>query len=129
MDRDWWKEYLDRVIPHFSGERISVAQHINSVQFVRFNHGQNSGLGAILLAAHFGAQEIIMLGYDCGHTDGKTHWHGDHPKTLGNAGKVNQWPRQFERMLPLLKGVNVINASRVTALDMFPKAELEEVLQ
>lgn len=69
-----------------------------------------------------------MIGYDCQKTGGKAHWHGDHPKPLGNAGAVDKWPAQFKDMLRYLRGVSVINCSRETALSCFPRATLEEFL-
>lgn len=47
------------------------------------NDAFNSGQRAIQLAAHFGAERIILLGYDCSLENG-THWHGNHPDGLKN---------------------------------------------
>lgn len=89
---------------------------------------RNSGAGAINLAAHLGAKSIVLLGYDCQHTGGKTHWHGNHPKGLGNAGKVNDWPAQFATLATKLCAVNIINCTRDTRLNCWPKKSLEETL-
>lgn len=82
------------------------------------------------LAAARGAETIVMLGYDCQHTDGKAHWHGNHPKGLGNAGSVNKWTQSFAELATDLKkkGVTAINASRATALDCFERMDLETAL-
>ncbi|MGA4815964.1 hypothetical protein ACPA9J_15885 [Pseudomonas aeruginosa] len=45
-----------------------------------------------------GAKRIILLGYDMQKTNGQSHWHGDHPKGLGSAGKIAEWPSEFERL-------------------------------
>lgn len=70
-----------------------------------------------------------MLGYDCKHAaDGKRHWHGDHPKGLGNAGSVGKWPAQFRDVAQRLHGVEIVNATRDTALTIWPQVPLEEAL-
>lgn len=93
--------------------------------------GGNSGFQAINLAFLWGAVRIILLGYDMhrGH-DGRRHWHHDHPRELGNLGDLVQWRARFVPMAASLQrlGVQVINASRSTALDAFPKMLLEQAL-
>lgn len=112
----------------FDGLRYS-ANRVPDVTRVHFETHRNSGAALIALAARAGASRIILLGYDCQHTGGKAHWHGDHPPELGNARSVDKWPAAFRalaRSLPA--GVKVINCSRATALDCFPRAVLENVL-
>lgn len=89
----------------------------------------NSGAGALLMAKHYGAELIIMLGYDC-HVgeDGQRHWHGAHPKGLGNAGMIAKWPEQFAKAARQLQPTRVVNASRVTALECFEHMTLEKAL-
>ena len=72
---------------------------------------------------------MILLGYDCQHTAGLRHWHQDHPGKLGNADGVAEWPAQFAEIMPRLRGTDVINASRESALTLFPRATLEEALE
>lgn len=90
----------------------------------------NSGAALIAQAAWWGVRRIVLLGFDCSHTGGRTHWHGSHPAHLGDAAGVADWPAQFRAILPRLdsEGVEVVNASRVTALDMFPRQSLEQAL-
>ncbi|QEY18911.1 hypothetical protein D0C16_05475 [Cellvibrio sp. KY-GH-1] len=80
------------------------------------------------MAAYLGVKRVIMLGYDMQHTGGKTHWHGDHPKGLANAGKVNKWPVQFDYLKNNLGDVEIINASSVSALTCFKRVSLDEAL-
>ena len=128
MDREWWKRYLEQAKAEFHGLRFSPLTGLAGVKHVKFVHGQNSGAGAISLANHWGAKRIILLGYDCQKTGGKSHWHGDHPRGLGNAGSIGTWPLQF---YTLSKRINteIINCSRETALTMFERRPLEEVLK
>ena len=137
MDEAWWNHYLDEVKATFKGERFSHGQR-KGVQRVRTDYyrqqGQNSGAGAIALAHHFGARVVYLLGYDCQLTGGKAHWHGDHPaiadpkRRLGNAGSLPKWPAQFRELIRFVPGTRIINCSRETALTVFPRARLEDVL-
>lgn len=90
----------------------------------------NSGHQAINLASVFGAARILLLGYDVQHTGGKSHWHGDHPRTLGNARCVANWARGFKRQAQdaRLLGIEIVNCSRVTALDCFDRAKITDCL-
>lgn len=70
------------------------------------------------------------MGYDMQHTGGKAHWHGDHPKGLGNAQRMNRYVMHFPYIAKDLEaeGVEVINCSRETALDCFKRASIREVI-
>lgn len=129
MDRSFWlKKWPDLPKTRF----ISTAQmDIPGVQAIPcFNPG-NSGAGAISLAAHLKASKIILLGYDCKYGEGgKRHFFGDHPPGMaGNAGSIHKWPEHFRQVARRLAGkCDIINATRETALDMWPLAKLEDVL-
>jgi hypothetical protein len=92
--------------------------------------GSNSGYQAINLLFHMHAKNILLLGYDMGPVNGKMHWHADHP--------VRTTPTVFEQlMIPAYKtivnelrdaGISVFNCSPNSALDVFPKTTLSEVL-
>lgn len=99
-----------------------------SVTHAPVHHYHNSGAGVIALAAYLGVKKVIMLGYDMQHTSGKKHWHGDHPRGLANAGKVASWPARFRELKTAHPALEIINCSRVTALNCFPRADLERVL-
>lgn len=89
----------------------------------------NSGQRAIQLAAHLGAERIILLGYDCSLVNG-THWHGDHPGTLKNpdSKSITRWAGEFQRLADSLPDVDIINCSRHTALTCFRTSTLQKVL-
>jgi hypothetical protein len=118
----------------FAGAAYSVnaVPGVARVQFA--GEIQNSGVLAIALAHRFGAARITLLGYDCQHTGGKTHWHGNHPPGMANAGSiagtktVPTWAQQFAAVAERVKSAAVVNASRVTALAAFPRAPLEACL-
>ncbi|MND92844.1 hypothetical protein D3C80_850180 [compost metagenome] len=127
MDSAWWQRHADEAVAAFQGERWAPITY-HSVSKARFQHFQNSGAGAVSLAAHWGAERIVLLGYDCQRTGGRSHWHGDHPTGLGNAGSLDKWPAQFRELSRHLAHLEVINCSRETALAVFPRRPLGEVL-
>ena len=88
----------------------------------------NSGAGAISAAVHAGAKRVILLGYDCQKTGGKSHWHGDHPKNLGNAGRIEAWHDGFAKLKNDCSHVEILNATRETALECFDRITLEAAL-
>ena len=94
--------------------------------------GRNSGYQAINLAVHLGAVRIVLLGYDMDPgPDGAEHWHGPHPNAptvIGNKYKLFRSAFTTLRTPLEAAGVTVINATRRTALETFPQAPLETVL-
>lgn len=94
--------------------------------------GHHSGYQAINLAVHLGATRVVLLGYDMQATAGRQHYFGDHQH--GAPGRalpfglfLFHWP---SIVAPLAqRGVTVINASRETALDLFPRMPIDEALR
>jgi len=128
MDRDWWRMYREEAGNAFKGELVSPLPNCFGVRRIACGQYLNSGAGAIGLAVHMGAQRVILLGYDCQRTGGQAHWHGNHPKGLGNAGSINTWPAQFQKLARDLRNFNIVNCTRETALTCFPRVELEKAL-
>jgi hypothetical protein len=144
-DGDWWDEYIGEARRTFSGELWtfdSVAAERHGLRVAKglderglgrdiIHTGNNSGYQAINLVYLRGAARIILLGYDMkrGPT-GKLHWHGDHPRGLNRGCAFSTWLKRFPALAEDLKseGVSVINATRDTALECFPKMRLEEAL-
>lgn len=145
FDSAWWREYGrgkpsdggPSVEDVFTGDRLTCSMIGNTLgiptlyqqNWVR-GYG-NSGTAAISLAVVCGAVKVVLLGYDCQKTGGLTHWHGAHPKPLGNAKSMPAWPRKFAQVAAFAasKKVPVINCSRETALKCFPRSELLEELR
>lgn len=129
MDRPWWRVHYQDARQQFTGRLITVSDWGKSTERVRGKLGQNSGAGAMCLAALWGAQRIIMLGYDCEYApDGKRHWHGDHPPGLGNCVSIGKFPAQFGMVVEQLNGIEIINASRHSVLTYWPRLNLEQAL-
>jgi len=89
--------------------------------------GRNGCYQAINVAVHFGATRILLLGVDMqGHPS--SHFFGRHPDNSGPPMLVC-----LERFATLLKplkalGIEVLNCTRKTALECFPRVPLEQAL-
>jgi hypothetical protein len=99
----------------------------------RIHTGKNSGYQAIGLAYLFGAARVVLLGFDfMVGPKGEHHWHGNHPKGLGNGGamRYSTWARCMDVLANDLKRTDcvVVNASRRTALRCFQRVTLEDAL-
>lgn len=93
--------------------------------------GGNSGYQAINVAVHLGARRIVLLGYDmCKGAGGRSHWFGEHPKGLGRNASYQGYLSKFPTLVAPLKqlGVEVINCTRTTVLNTFPKQPLAVAL-
>jgi Uncharacterized Rossmann fold enzyme len=95
--------------------------------------GKNGGFQALHLAVLFGASRIVLLGYDFQATGNKSHWHGDHPPGLSNSRRrYGQWLQPLQQLARDIKtrgGIEVLNATRETAIECFPRVELQEALR
>jgi hypothetical protein len=102
-------------------------------------HGNNSGYGALNLAACLGASPIYLLGFDMNYkktvTEGlfeattRTHWHEGHPQPH-KPHTVRKFIQYFQ--LPAIKakerGFEIINLNPDSALPYFLKKHYKEVL-
>ena len=91
--------------------------------------GFNSGYQSINLAVHLGAARILLLGYDLSDgPDGRCHWHPPHPDRMASPyhAMLTAFPSLVQPLADL--GVSVVNCSRRTILDAFPKGTLDEEL-
>lgn len=151
-DEHWWDLHCGA--PWFHGERWSshnadadpkidaAARHgIHLVdgriasgfsfdpQFIHY--GDNSGFQAINLALLFGAKRIVLVGFNMSHVGGRSHFFGDHPPGLRTIDdehyKLLVAPFRTAA-LRLPADVQIINATRDSALDCFPKISLESAL-
>lgn len=136
-DANWWAVHHRQVQRSFRGHCVTGqsagkrfgAQYLGLLGMKTF---RNAGCAAISLAVLAGARRVILLGYDGRFAaDGRTHWHGDHPVgLLGNCGSMPHWPERFGQVAAYARqhGVEVVNASRDSAHDMFPRVSLEDAL-
>jgi len=92
-------------------------------------HGNNSGYGALNLAACLGASPIYLLGFDMKYADKKTHWHEGHP-VPHRANTVQRFMQYFKMAAIKTKemGIEVINLNPASALPYFRKRHHKDVL-
>lgn len=136
MDMRWWLEYHREVAEVFKGRKLSEAHGAKkfgaeSTYGVGWWRGfGNSGSCALAFAIEGKPDKVLMLGYDCQSTGGKTHWHGDHGPKLSNARSMPRWPKAFKNVAAHAKarGVRVVNVSRETSLTCFERGQLESEL-
>lgn len=147
-DVQWWKWHDG--VKGFAGEKWSldwehkwkarVRALFPDVQLLRhtgrtgletdpsgIREGRNSGYQAINVAVHYGASRIVLLGYDMKLGATGAHFFGEHPTK--HRGPYAQFVPLFKTLVEPLKALNVeiVNCSRVTRLECFPKADLRAV--
>ena len=141
-DHKWWRYHQG--VPDFLGLKYALEPQDEwpRVQVLRntgndgiefdpsgLRTGYNSGAQAINLAVHLGVAKIVLLGFDCWRgPNGRQNWfekpglHVDSPYPI--------FLQAFAAMVAPLKalGIEVVNASRFTVLQAFPRVTLEDVL-
>jgi hypothetical protein len=144
-DAKWWKYHQG--VPSFMGLKYSLQQDAAQWGATVLEHtgpdgielaptglrsGRNSGAAAINVAVHFGAVKVVLLGYDMGHAPGSpSHWFGDHPSQIRASSPYDSFIAAFRVAAVQLQqlGVSVLNCSRITAVDAFPRVALEDALR
>lgn len=147
-DAEWWKWRKDDSDTFFpwqlwtlDPEAVQWRSRLHCVNFhgqegIEFNDpavvrtGGHGGYTAINIAVHLGAKKIVLLGYDMQPgPDGRNHFFGEHP----NGHHVNyEFKLGVYAALPALlasHNIEIVNASRVTAIPYIKRVTLEEALQ
>lgn len=94
----------------------------------------SSGACAINLAVHFGVKRIVLIGFDMRKVDGETNFHHDHPHHKRKQGKSYNPYARFLQPFPVIAkslqqlGIECINATPGSALEVFPIMTLEEAV-
>lgn len=134
-DRKWWNYHGP--LPWFGGLKLSLEETpFRDVMQLKnggkegfdpdrgtLRTGGNGGYQAVHLAVHLGAPKILLVAFDM---KGE-HWFGKHPAILSGASPSTKvWIEQFGKLAKILKTMNVevINASRESALECFPRGDL-----
>jgi len=94
--------------------------------------GGNSGFQAINLAYLWGAQRIVMLGFDMQvGPKGASHWFGDHPenKGFGNPKVFDSWIKHLKILARDLndQGIDVFNCTRTTSVTSFVRCRIADL--
>lgn len=98
----------------------------------RVGSGGNSGFQAINLAAQFGARRILLIGFDF-HGASGLHWYGPNVgRGMRNPKDTNfaRWRAALASQAGTLArmGIEVVNASRGSALTCFDTASIDGAL-
>jgi len=126
LDPKFWMEYRSQ-IP--KGPRLCSHVRNSQVDVVKTYKVGNSGANAIPLAIAYGADRILLVGYDSKlGPNGETHHHGDHPSPLMNCTRIESWPERFGQIRRKFGNKEIINCSIETALKCFPRGTLEREL-
>ncbi len=150
-DSSWWRHHEG--VPDFTGEKWTshglkppndkteiaaryglrvVAGEMKpgfSLDPTRIHYGQNSGFQAVNLAILWGADPIVLVGFDMRVVEDKRHFFGSHPPGLKSGGSYHVWVKHFERAKAMLPaGIRIINATPGSALGCFERLTLEEAL-
>lgn len=83
--------------------------------------GGNSGFQAVNLAYMLGAKTILLLGFDMFGE----HFFGKHPDKLDVPSPFKTFIESFNT---ITKDVEIINCSRMTDLNCFPRMRIQSVL-
>jgi hypothetical protein len=133
-DGRYWRahhEEIEKVAPQAKRFGKSANAHKKyGAKFVKtaMKGDYNSGQMGLEYALRQSPDLIVMLGFDVSLDDGY-HFHGPHEKTPNPAkGRMKRWVEQFARIPEQYAVDHVINCSRKTALAMFKREALEDVL-
>lgn len=146
-DFQCWQEYNSDIVAKFTGEKWTCNPQVARTFKVNLigraygagyspergtiTTGGNSGFQAVHLAAYWGAQRILLLGYDMQRTGGKEHHYGKHRGRLANGVGFKEWLARFKPLVIDLKRqkIQLLNLSRSTALpaEWIPQATVEQV--
>jgi len=133
-DNRYWKAYWKDIeaagVKARRFSRSSTAEKAVGAKYVKTKmpRDYNSGQLAIELAIRGGAALVVMLGFDASVKDG-LHCHGPHDKTPNpNGNRCDRWLDQFSRIPGAYPKAKIINCSRRTAIDCFPRKTLESVI-
>lgn len=142
MDRAYWHAYGDKIpagpelwTTHRECAKVYRLHYIRgemgggmSASKDTIRMGANSGYQGLQLALYFGAERVVLLGYDMQFTHGRSHFHGDH------KGLSNPLPERFKGWIAAFKEIpadvraRIVNASPHTALQCFKRLSLETCL-
>lgn len=91
---------------------------------------KSSGASAINLALHLGASKVVLLGFDMKMGSSGHNWHSNHKHVPRSTVYQHLFLPPFEKIAKDAKvlGLEIVNATPGSALDVFPKVNLLTVL-
>lgn len=129
--RKQWGPDHDPVDPAQWGIECFESTHANGLctKEGTIHTGSNSGYAAINVALHKGFKRIILIGFDMSMDGEKRHFFGDHPKPLNFVSNYNTFIDCFRTINPKDYGLEIWNCSRRSALEHFPRYDLDSCLE
>lgn len=93
-------------------------------------HCSNTGAEALALAIMFGANPILLAGFDMKTVKGKHNWHDNHERKMPESIYEDSYMHPFKTLAIGAKdrGTQIINCTIGSALGIFPIVPMEEVL-
>lgn len=148
-DASWWRQEGRHVPADYRAERWSV--DTEAAEFgcrivgsfgglgLMENHlgpqirrGHSSGFMAIQMALRRRSSKVLLIGFDCmDGPSGQKHWFGQHRGALKRSQPFDVWIQDYMYMGRdcAQRGLRVINCSERTAIDAFPRSDLEAELE
>jgi hypothetical protein len=141
-DPQWWDQFAG--VPDFKGTRatqdLGTARkyglaYIRSKRGIGFSktwdyihRGDNSGFQALNIAVLAKCDPIVLLGFDMKMNGKQRHWFGDHPGDRNVNSPYHTFATHFNDAALHAPNLNILNATRDTALKCWPKVELRTVI-
>lgn len=94
------------------------------------HYGNNSGFQAVNLALLWGADPVILAGFDMREIGGRRHFFGEHEAPLRRGSNFAKWIANFAKAAEMLwhPRPTIINATPGSALKCFPMMSLTDAL-
>jgi len=145
-DQGWYRRQK-KALQEFSGLIVTNSVNLLSEPEIKICRRLNFGLHyetdwqlcwncstgalAINLAVLLGVKRIFLLGYDMKVTNGKHNWYRENESYIKDDIYEYKFIKHFTTIAEGLKKLNIecYNANPDSALDVFPKIELEEAFQ
>ena len=137
MDWPWFREHRP-LVDYFPGAVLTISRRAakvlpDKIQLVAPPIVQpkllSAGHHAVDVAIAMGARRIVLLGFDCRIVNGRSHCHDDYGHQKGELyGDVflPMWAEYPARAAAA--GVEIINASPGSLIDVFPQISLDLIL-
>lgn len=141
-DPEWWDHHQGAA--SFKGLRVTQdagaarrwrLNYIESIDRQGFSlepgvihRGDNSGFQAVNLAVLASCSPIVLLGFDMKMSGSRRHWFGDHPGAMNKASPYQLFASAFNEAAQRHPELTIWNATRETALECYPRAELRALI-
>lgn len=150
-DEEFWDTYWTKIQFEFRNEKYTAsadaarrynlqkvrAKNHRGIEFdtsTRIVTGLHSGQQAMNLAYHFGAAQIILVGYDMcgpGYPYVGRNWHDPYPTAhMNRLHNYSQWRDDMADVAEYFhdRAIDVVNCSNVSALTCFRRGDLKTEL-